>query len=90
MKKWILSIVRIRSLKNLLKILQNIGMKNIEAREPSSIAEAETYLSHFGEKKHSRINNRMDWKGTEKKISLMDWSPIQISEIALYLLKAQK
>jgi hypothetical protein len=25
------------------KILQNLGMKNIEAREPPSMAEAETY-----------------------------------------------
>ena len=29
----------------------------------------------------------MDKKGTEKKISYMDWRPIQISEIPLYLLK---
>jgi len=28
-------------------------MKNIEARELPSMAEAETYGSHYGEKKHS-------------------------------------
>ena len=28
-------------------------MKNIEAREPPSMAEAETYWSHYGENKHN-------------------------------------
>jgi hypothetical protein len=35
-------------------------------------------------------NERAEWirREQKRKISLMDWRPIQISEIALYLLKA--
>jgi hypothetical protein len=34
-------------------IYRNLGIKNIEARESPSMAEAETYWSHHGEKKHT-------------------------------------
>ena len=63
-------------------------MKNIEAIEPPSMAEAETYWkSLWGEAQH---NERAEWirREQKRKISLMDWRPIQILEIALYLLKA--
>ena len=44
MKKRKPSIVRIRLLKKTLKNLyENLGMKNIEIRESSSMAETETY-----------------------------------------------
>ena len=70
------------------KFYRNLGMKNIEAREPPSVAEAETYWkSLWGEAQH---NERAEWirREQKRKISLMDWRPIQISEMALYLLKA--
>ena len=63
-------------------------MKNIEVREPPSMAEAETYWkSLWGEK--AQHKERAEWirREQKRKISLMDWRPIQISEIALYLLK---
>ena len=71
------------------RFYRNLGMKNIEAREPHSMAEAETYWkSLWGEE--APHNERAEWirKQQKRKISLMDWRPIQISEIALYLLKA--
>ena len=64
-------------------------MKNIEVREPPSMAEAETYWkSLWGEA--GQHNERAEWirREQKRKISLMDWRSIQISEIALYLLKA--
>ena len=70
------------------KFYRNLGIKNIEAREPPSMAEAETYWkSLWGEAQH---NERADWirREQKRKISLMDWRPKQISEIGLYLLKA--
>jgi len=71
------------------KFYRNLGIKNIEAREPPSMAEAETYWkSLWGEE--AQHNKRADWirREQKRKISLMDWRLIQISEIALYLLKA--
>ena len=35
------------------KFYRNLGMKNTEAREHPSMAEAETSGNHYGEKKHS-------------------------------------
>jgi hypothetical protein len=64
-------------------------MKNLEAREPPSIAEAETYWnSLWGEE--AQHNERAEWirKEQKRKISHMDWRPIQITEITLYLSKA--
>ena len=69
------------------KFYRNLGMKNIEAREPPSMAEAETYWkSLWGEAQH---NERAEWirREQKRKISHMDWRPIQITEITLYMLK---
>ena len=59
---------------------RNPGMKNIEAREPPSTAVAETYWkSLWGEE--AQHNERAEWirRERKRKISLMDWRPIQIS-----------
>jgi ribosomal protein S10 len=71
------------------KFCRNLGMKNIEARGPFSMAEAETYWKSLWAEE-AQHNERAEWIRMEqkRKISLMDWRPIQISEIALYLLKA--
>ena len=71
------------------KFYRNLVMKNIAAREPPSMAEAETYWkSLWGEE--AQHNERAEWirREQKRKICLMDWRPIQILEIALYLLKA--
>ena len=70
------------------KFYRNLGMKNIEAREPPSMTEAETYCqSLWGEE--AQHNERAEWIREEKrKIRYMDWKPIQIMEITLYLSKA--
>ena len=63
-------------------------MKNIEAREPPSMAEAETYWkSLWGEAQH---NGRAEWirKEQKSKVNHMDWMPIKITEITSYLSKA--
>jgi hypothetical protein len=89
MKKQKPSIVRIRCLKKTKKFYRNLGMKNIEAREPPSMAEAETCgKSLWGEE--AQHNERAEWirREQKRKISLTEWRPIQISEIASYLLKA--
>jgi hypothetical protein len=85
------SIVRIRCLKKTKKFYRNLGMKNIEAREPPSMAEAETYWkSLWGEE--AQHNERAEWirREQKRKISHIDWRPIQITEITLYLSKAHK
>jgi hypothetical protein len=67
---------------------RNLGMKNIEAREPPSMAEAETYWkSLWGEAQHTE---RAEWirREQKRKTSHMDWRPIQIMEITSYLSKA--
>ena len=73
MKKGKPSIVRIRCLKKILKkFYRNLGMKNIEAREPPSMAEAETYWkSLWGEE--AQHNERAEWirREQKRKISLM-------------------
>ena len=71
------------------KFYRNLGMKNIEAREPPSMAEAEIYWkSLWGEK--AQNNERAEWIRREEKriIRYMDWRPIRIMEITLYLSKA--
>jgi hypothetical protein len=71
------------------KFYRNLGMKNIEAQEPPSMAEAETYWkSLWGEE--AQHNERAECIGMEqkRKISHMDWKPIQITEITSYLSKA--
>ena len=67
------------------KFYWNLGMKNIEASEPPSIAETETYWkSLWGEAQH---NERAEWirREQKRKISHMDWRYIQITEITSYL-----
>ena len=69
---------------------RNLDMKNIEAKEPPSMAEAETYWkSLWGEE--SQHNERAEWIRREEKmkVSHMDWMPIQIREITSYLSKAR-
>ena len=71
------------------KLYRNLGMKNIEAREPPSMEEAETYWkSLWGEE--TQYNERAEWirRELKRKVSRMDWMPIQIMEITLYLSKA--
>jgi hypothetical protein len=73
----------------ILKIYRNFGKNNIEAREPPSMAEAETYWkSLLGEK--TQHNERAEWIRREqrRKINHTDWKPIQITEITLYLSKS--
>jgi len=63
------------------KFYRNLGMKNIEAREPPSMAEAEMYWkSLWGEE--AQHNERAEWirREQKRKINFMDWRPIQISE----------
>ena len=69
------------------KFYRNLGMKNIEARVPPSMAEEETYWkSLWGEK--AQHNERAEWIMEQKrKVSHMDWMPIQITESTSYLLK---
>jgi len=70
------------------KFYRNLGMKNIEAREPPSMAEAEIYWkSLWGEK--AQNNERAEWirREEKRKIGHMDWRPKQIMEITLYLSK---
>ena len=53
------------------KFYRNLDMKNLEAREPPSMAEAETYWkSLWGEAQH---NERAEWirREQKRKISLM-------------------
>jgi len=64
-------------------------MKNIEAREPPSIAEAETYWkSLWGEV--TQQNERAEWirREKKKKVGHTGWMPIPITEIISYLSKA--
>jgi len=59
------------------KFYRNLDMKNTEAREPHSMAKAETYWkSLWGEA--AQHNERAEWIRREQKreISHMDWRPI--------------
>jgi hypothetical protein len=59
---------------------RNLGMKNIEARESPSVADAETYCkSLWGEK--LQHNGNAEWTRMEqrRKISHMDWKSIHIT-----------
>jgi len=72
------------------RFYRNLGMKNIEAREPPTMAEAETYWkSLWGEV--AQHNERVEWirREQKRKVSYMGWMPIQIKEITSYLFKAQ-
>ena len=64
------------------KFYRNLGTKNIEAREPPSMAEGETYWkSLWGEE--AQHNERAEWirREEERKIRHIDWRPIQIKEV---------
>src|SRR5215510_9394633 len=68
---------------------RNLDTKNIESREPPSMAEAETYWrSLWGEKTQHNEKAERIRREKRRKISLMDWKPTQITEITLYLSKA--
>ena len=70
------------------KFYRNLGMKIIQAREPPSMAETETYWkSLWGEE--AQHNERAEWirREQKRKVSYIDWMPIQITEITLYLSK---
>jgi hypothetical protein len=63
-------------------------MKDIETREPRSKAETETYWKSLrGEE--AQHNERAKWirREEKRKISYMDWRPIQTTEIASYTSK---
>jgi hypothetical protein len=67
---------------------RNLGMKNIEAREPPSMAGAETYWkSLWGEE--TQHDEKAEWirREEKRKISHMDWRLIEIMEINSYLSK---
>jgi len=71
------------------KIYRNLYMENIEAREPPSMAEAETYWkSLWGEKAQHNERGELIRREQKRKISHMDWRPIPITEITSYLLYA--
>ena len=62
-------------------------MKNIEAREPPAMTEAETYWkSLWGEKAQHNERAECIRREEKRKIRYMDWRPM---EITLYLSKAQ-
>jgi hypothetical protein len=68
---------------------RNLGMKNIEAREPPSMTQVEPYWqSLWGEK--VQHNERAEWIRREerRKISDMDWVLIRTMETNSFLLKA--
>ena len=71
------------------KFYRNVGMKNIEAREPPSMAEAETYCkSLWGEEAQHNGRAECIRREQKRKVSYMGWMPIQIMEITSYLSKA--
>ena len=71
------------------KFYRNLGMKNLEATEPPSVAEAETYCkSLWGEE--AQHNEGAEWirREQKRKINHMDSRSIQVTEITSYLSKA--
>ena len=61
-------------------------MENIEAREPHSMAEAETYWkSLWGEDAQHNERAERIRREQKRKASYMGWMPIQITEITSYL-----
>jgi len=71
------------------KFYRNLGIKNIEAREPPSMAAAETYWESLW-REEKQDNEGAEWirREQKRKISHTDWRPIQITEITSYLSKA--
>ena len=67
------------------KIYRNLDTKSIEARKHPSVAEVESYWkSLWGEK--AQDNESTDWIRREerRKISNMNWGPVQILEITSF------
>ena len=67
------------------QIYKNLDTKNMEARKRPSVAEVELYWkSLWGEK--AQDNERADSirRDERRKISNMDWRPIQIAEITSF------
>jgi len=58
------------------RFYRNLGMKNLRARNPPSMAEAENYWK-------SQWGKEADWvrREQERKVRYMGWMPIQITEI---------
>jgi len=74
---------------NTKKCYRNLGMKNIEAREPPSMAETETYWkSLWGEEAQHYETAEWIRREQERKVRHMGWMPIQTTEITSYLSKA--
>ena len=70
------------------KFYRNLGMKNIKAKEPPSMAEAETYWkSLWGEE--AQHNKRAEWirREQERKVSHMDWMSIRLRKLFHICLK---
>jgi len=60
-------------------------MKNIEAREPPTMAEAEIYWKSLW-RKEAEHNERAEWitREEKRKVSHMDWINIHITENTSY------
>jgi len=59
------------------RFYRNLGVRNIQARQPPSMAEAETYWkSLWGEE--AQHNKRAEWirREQKRKVSYMGWMPI--------------
>jgi len=64
------------------RFYRTLGMMNIEAREPTSMAEAETYWKSLqGEQAQHNKRAECIRKEEKRKVSHMDWMPIQITFI---------
>jgi len=76
-------------IKDTKKFYRNMGTTNIEAREPLPMAQAETYWKSLW-REEAQNNERAECikREQKRKISHMDWRPIQIMEINSYLSKA--
>jgi len=71
------------------RFYRNLGMKIVEAREPSSMAEAETYWkSLWGEEAQRNERAERIRREQKRKVSYMGWMLIQNTEITSYLSKA--
>jgi len=70
------------------KFYRNLGMKNIKAREPPSMAEAQPYWkSLWGEE--TQHNDRAEWikREQKRKVIHMDWMSIRLRKLLHICLK---
>jgi len=89
MKKGKPSIGRIKCLKKTLKNLQKPGHEEYRGQRTSLYGRSRDLLeSLWGEE--AQHNERAEWirREEKRKISYMDWTPKQITEMTSYLLKA--